>query len=154
LLTPERVPNRRGAVELGFETNPLDMERLKEETDLLIVFGTYFLDVNSRSELEAVFESVEQSILFTPNPHELNEMFDMVLPFSFIADSEGSLTNVDGLIQPFQKAMEPEGESRAVWRILRDLGQALNIRFPYYKALDSVEAVRTELGKEISFFRK
>ena len=154
LLTPERVPNRRGAVELGFETNPLDMERLKEETDLLIVFGTYLLEHSNRSELEAVLGSVEQSILFTPYPHELNELFDMVLPAALIPESEGSLTNVDGLVQPFEKVLEPPGESRAVWRILRDLGKSLNIHFAYYRGLDSVEAIRTEMGKEISFFRK
>lgn len=154
LLTSDRVPNRRGVTELGFEPAAPDMEALKEETDLLIVFGSYFLEISSQSELEAVFESIEQSILFTPYPHELNDLFDMVLPVAFIPESEGSLTNVDGLVQAFRKAMEPEGECRPVWRILRDLGKSMNIRFPYYKGLNSVDKVLAELGKEISFFRK
>jgi len=72
----------------------------------------------------------------------LRELADVILPLAPLAESEGSLVNFEGLVQPFSAAGKALGEARSGWRILRKLGGALGLA-----GLDQVdlEGVRADL---------
>jgi NADH-quinone oxidoreductase subunit G len=154
LLTAERSPNRRGALELGWEPRPIDMDVLSQRTDLLLVFGPYFEAGFSLSDIAGCLENIENTVLCTPCQGELNSLVDLVLPTVYIAEKSGSVTNVDGIVQHFPAALPVLGQARAEWSLLKDLGKELALNFKYYSLLDTPENVYREMISEIPFFEK
>jgi NADH-quinone oxidoreductase subunit G len=154
LLTSERSPNHRGAVEIGWDIKPVDMEALRQETDLLLIFGPYFESIHSMEEISTCLEGIETKVLLSPTSGALDEMMDMVLPTAYWAEKAGSSTNIDGIVQSFQPALEPPGDSRAEWVLLSDLGKELDLHFRYYQPFSSPEKIFQAMTGEIPFFEK
>jgi NADH-quinone oxidoreductase subunit G len=77
------------------------------------------------------------------------EYADVMLPVSPYTETSGTFINVEGRVQSFNGVVKPRGETRPAWKILRVLGNVLNIDgFSY----ESSEAVRDEvLGKGSEF---
>ncbi len=50
-----------------------------------------------------------------------------ILPLAPLAESEGSLVNLDGTHLPFKAAGKASGEARPGWKILRKLGSEMNL---------------------------
>jgi NADH dehydrogenase/NADH:ubiquinone oxidoreductase subunit G len=154
LMTAERTPNKRGARELGFDLVPFELDAINKKTDMIIVFGLFMALQYKNTELYDAFGLIKHKILFTPNTGDFTDLFDLVLPVSLIPEKAGSLTNIDGIIQEFTPVLEPAGDSRAEWDILVEMAKIINIDFKYYKQFLSPDKIRTEMGKEIPFFRK
>ncbi len=55
-------------------------------------------------------------------------MADVILPSCSFAEKDGTFTNSDRRVQRIHKAIEPVGESRTDWEILRDLALRLEKR--------------------------
>jgi NADH-quinone oxidoreductase subunit G len=74
---------------------------------------------------------------------------DVMLPIAPFTETSGSFVNTEGRIQSFNGVVKPRGEARPAWKILRVLGNVLNLEgFSY----ESSEAVRDEvLGKGAEF---
>ncbi len=153
LLTAERSPNQKGAQELDIEFKPLDLEALVDSTDFLIVFGPFLQEHFSMAEIKEVLDQIETKLLFTPHASELNSLFDIVLPTAYIAEKQGSLTNLEGKIQHFRAVLDPIGDTQPEWKMLVNLGKELRINFTYYRQFNSVEAVFQEMANEFRFFR-
>ncbi|MGB2765337.1 MAG: 2Fe-2S iron-sulfur cluster-binding protein [Candidatus Aminicenantaceae bacterium] len=152
LLTSERCPNKRGAQEIGYDLKPLDSENLMNKTDLLLIFGMPVYEPNNLAEIKALFENVKTKIYFSSHSDELCSLADIVLPTALIPEKEGSLTNVDGIVQKFLQVLEAPGECRPEWKVFVDLGRELGININYYKQFNTPEVVLKEMRKEISFF--
>jgi NADH-quinone oxidoreductase subunit G len=77
------------------------------------------------------------------------EYADVILPIAPFTETSGSFVNIEGRIQSFNGVVKPSGEARPAWKILRVLGNVLNLDgFSY----ESSEAVRDEvLGKGAEF---
>jgi len=153
LLTSERTPNRRGAKEIGFEIRPLDWSMLSENTDVLLVFGSFLEDQTNSGEIKTHLDKIKNTILLTPQSSDLDTLMDVVLPTSVIPEKSGSLTNVDGIVQEFSPVLEGIGESQPEWKILIDLANLANADFSV-KSFISPAAILEEMGKEIAFFKK
>jgi NADH-quinone oxidoreductase subunit G len=154
LLTAERTPNRRGAQEIGFNLQPKNWEVFFEKLELLLVFCSPLLSESDVAPLRAALSEKKMKILFASNEHEIQPLFDVVLPMSLIAEKGGSLTNVDGLVQTFSPALESPGICQAEWKVLVDLAKELKINYNFYSQFSSPEVIREEMKKEISFFGK
>jgi NADH-quinone oxidoreductase subunit G len=74
---------------------------------------------------------------------------DVMLPISPYTETSGTFVNTEGRIQSFNGVVKPRGEARPAWKLLRVLGNVLNLDgFGY----NSSEAVRDEaLGKGTEF---
>jgi NADH-quinone oxidoreductase subunit G len=153
LLTSERTPNRRGALEIGFDIRPLDWDKLSENTDLLLVFGSFLTDQTNSGEIKNHLDRIKNTILLTPHSSDLDSLADVVLPTSVIPEKSGSLTNVDGIVQEFSPVLECIGESRPEWEILIDLAKLSNADISI-KTFSSPAVILEEMGKEIAFFKK
>jgi len=57
----------------------------------------------------------------------LRERADVVLPVGVFAETPGTYVNVEGRWQSWRAAAKPAGDSRPGWKVLRVLGNALNL---------------------------
>ena len=67
---------------------------------------------------------------------------DVILPGSAYTEKSGTYTNLEGRVQRGYAAVDPPGDARADWAILRALSDALGQALPY----DSLDAVRAALA--------
>ncbi|HEX6734617.1 MAG TPA: NADH-quinone oxidoreductase subunit NuoG [Azonexus sp.] len=74
---------------------------------------------------------------------------DVMLPIAPYTETAGTFVNIEGRIQSFNGVVKARGDARPAWKLLRVLGNVLNLDgFAY----DSSEAVRDEvLGKGNEF---
>ncbi|MBK1709697.1 NADH-quinone oxidoreductase subunit NuoG [Marichromatium gracile] len=69
---------------------------------------------------------------------------DVLLPIGAFAETSGTFVNASGVWQSFQGAVAPPGEARPGWKVLRVLGNLLDLRgFDYVSAA----GVREELAE-------
>lgn len=59
---------------------------------------------------------------------DLETVADVILPLAAAAESAGTLFNIEGRQQGFSGAAPPAGESRPGWKILRVLGNLMNLQ--------------------------
>ncbi len=123
LLTAERTPNRRGALDLGFELRPPELDEISKGADLLLIFGTALLDHFPEGRVRDVLSLVQAKFLFASRAGALDRAVDVTLPTALMAESSGSVTNVAGRVQAFRPVWEPPGDARSVERILADLAR-------------------------------
>jgi NADH-quinone oxidoreductase subunit G len=128
LLTAERVPNRRGAEDLGFSPGLPDLDALSAATDLLFVFGHGLLEHFEPERLRAALMRIKTKILVDSHRSDLDGMVDVILPAAVTAEKAGSFTNRSGLTQSFGAVLDPPGECLPEGEILGRLASALGVR--------------------------
>jgi NADH-quinone oxidoreductase subunit G len=75
-------------------------------------------------------------------PESVRRMASVILPIGTFAETSGTFVNLEGRWQGFSAAARLVGEARPGWKVLRVLGNLLNVAgFDY----ESSEAVRDEL---------
>ena len=77
------------------------------------------------------------------------EFADVMLPISPYTETSGTFINTEGRVQSFNGVTKPRGDARPAWKLLRVLGNVLNLDgFAY----SSSEEIRDEvLGKGVEF---
>jgi NADH-quinone oxidoreductase subunit G len=78
---------------------------------------------------------------------DLLEAADVLLPMAAVPETVGSYLNLDGTRQAFKAAIKPPGQAREGWKILRRLGEMLELEGFDFETLeavvDSLQASRT-----------
>jgi NADH-quinone oxidoreductase subunit G len=87
-------------------------------------------------------------ICFTPFVTDwLLECADVLLPIGTFAETAGTFVNVEGCWQSFAAAASLVGDARAGWRVLRVLGNELDLPdCEYQSAAEISEALANEIG--------
>ncbi len=83
-----------------------------------------------RQALAEVDFLVVQDIFLT----ETAKVADVVLPAACFAEKDGTFTSTERRVQRVRKAVEPPGEARADWEILRDLSARMGYHMDYQSA--------------------
>ena len=152
LQTAERTPNRRGAEAIGpFPAVPA-LEDLAGGVELLLLFGHFLAARASAGELKACLDRIEAKYLWASHRSPLDELVDVVIPTPVIAEKGGTLTNVEGRVQPLSPALDFCAEGGPEWRWLLDLAAALDIDRVFFEALGSPADILDALKKEKPFF--
>ncbi len=86
-------------------------------------------------------KQAEFVVALSPYKHGALDYADVLLPISPFTETSGTFINIEGRIQSFNGAVKPLGETRPAWKVLRVLGNLLNL--PGF-GQDSSEAVRDE----------
>ncbi len=98
----------------------------------------------------AAMKAAETVIALTSFASEgLLDYADVLLPIAPFTETAGSFVNMEGTLQTFNGVVRPLGETRPAWKVLRVLGNMLDVAgFDY----TSVEEVRAEwlAGNELS----
>lgn len=80
-------------------------------------------------------------VAMSPFKGQLENHADVLLPIATFAETSGTYINTQGDVQSFAAATVPAGEARPAWKVLRVLGNLLDL--PGFDQ-DSSEAVRDE----------
>ena len=80
----------------------------------------------------------------------LFETANVLLPIAQFAETDGTYINNAGVWQSFDAAVQPPGDARAAWRILRVLGNQIGLTgFDYQSCEDVRNALRAEVADEL-----
>lgn len=75
----------------------------------------------------------------------LDEYADVLLPIAPYAETSGTYINLDGTWQSFTGAIQPHGEARPAWKVLRVLANHLNCcGFEYASSQDVLQEIRQQ----------
>ncbi len=87
-------------------------------------------------------------VAFTPFvSDELLDVADVLLPTAAFGETAGTFVNVEGRWQSFDAAADPVGGARPAWRVLRVLGNELEMPNCEYRTPSDVTAeLERELG--------
>ena len=78
----------------------------------------------------------------------LNDCADVVLPMGTFAETSGTFVNANGRPQSFGGIAQPVGESRPGWKILRVLGNLLDLPDCAYESTDEIVREIVTAGKQ------
>ena len=95
---------------------------------------------NSQQALSAM-RAADLVVALSAYKHHALEYANVLLPIAPFTETSGTFVSTEGRVQSFNGAVKPLGEARPAWKVLRVLGNLLNVAgFGY----DSSEAVRDE----------
>ncbi len=118
-------------------------EMLSEKTKLLLLMGVEprYEQINAELARKICKEST-LIIMSTHLSRHAVEHANIVLPSAAFAETAGTFVNATGAWQIFNGTTKPPGEGRPAWKILRVIGNHLNLEgFDY----ESVAGIRDEL---------
>jgi NADH-quinone oxidoreductase subunit G len=100
------------------------------------------LDMHDAQQAMAAMHAADMVVAMSAYKHHATEYADVLLPIAPFTETSGTFVNTEGRVQSFRGAVKPLGETRPAWKVLRVLGNLLNVAgFDY----DSSEAVRDEV---------
>jgi NADH-quinone oxidoreductase subunit G len=97
---------------------------------------------DSAAALRAMHEA-DFVVALSPFQHRALEYADVMLPMAPFTETAGTFVNTEGRAQVFAGVVQPLGETRPAWKVLRVLGNLLDL--PGFDQ-DSSEAVRAGIG--------
>ena len=138
---PHRAPGGK-VIQSGMNVSQMIENPIK--TYLLWDFEVEF-DTGNPAQATAAFASAEKVIAVCSFATDsLRELADIIMPLAPLAESEGSLVNLDGSAMEYGAAGKTAGEARPGWKILRRLGNELGL-----EGFDQVSLgqLQTEMGE-------
>ncbi len=107
---------------------------------------------NAPSALEAMQEA-DFVVVFTPYVSEsMRSYADVVLPIATFAEMRGTYVNAEGRWQTADKAINPPGQARPAWRILRVLADHLGLEgFTHESSQQVLEEIKVQTGETTGF---
>jgi len=96
------------------------------------------LDMANSGAALAAMEKAEMVVAFSAFRHKAYEYADVMLPISPFTETSGTFVNTEARVQSFKGAVAPRGETRPGWKVLRVLGNLLDVGGFDYEDSDSV----------------
>jgi NADH-quinone oxidoreductase subunit G len=141
---PHRLPGGIALTQSGKNAQQM----LTKPSKAYILFGLE-PEVDSAFGLHALNTIKEADFVLTISPYvseNLLNISDVILPCVPFSETDGTYVNLDGVWQSNVAAVQPFGEARPGWKILRVLGNKAGIcDFEYQKINDITEEIKAEL---------
>jgi NADH-quinone oxidoreductase subunit G len=99
------------------------------------------LDMHDPHQAMAAINSADMVVALSSFKHHATDYADVLLPITPFTETSGTFVNTEGRVQSFRGAVKPLGEARPAWKVLRVLGNLLNV--PGFD-FDNSEAVLDE----------
>jgi NADH-quinone oxidoreductase subunit G len=100
------------------------------------------LDMHNPQQALAAMGAADMVVALSAYKHHATEYADVLLPITPFTETSGTFISSEGRVQSFKGTVQPLGEARPAWKVLRVLGNMLDIpRFDY----NNSEAVRDEV---------
>jgi NADH-quinone oxidoreductase subunit G len=142
--TPHRGPGAQGVARAGFDARAM----LETPRNAYILFGIEpSKDVADGAHALAALRGAAV-VAFTPFvSDELLDVADVLLPTGTFVETAGTYVNVEGRWQSFDAVADAVGEARPGWRVLRVLGNELELpNCEYLRPSDVTAELERELG--------
>jgi NADH-quinone oxidoreductase subunit G len=86
------------------------------------------LEFDTAAGAAAVAALDKADMVVTLSPFKANMAFsDVLLPIAPFTETSGSFVNAEGRLQSFHAVVKPRGETRPAWKVLRVLGNLLDV---------------------------
>jgi NADH-quinone oxidoreductase subunit G len=140
------VPHREAGGKSAGKTGLSALEMFQRTLKAYVLFGGVEPWVDSvHAESSRTLAKAEFVVAITPFANDqLREIAHVLLPVGTFAETSGTYVNLEGTWQSQNGAAQPVGEARPGWKVLRVLGNLLNLSGFEYQ---SSEDVREELRK-------
>jgi NADH-quinone oxidoreductase subunit G len=100
------------------------------------------LDMHDPQQAMAAINAADMVVSLSSFKHHANDYADVLLPIAPYTETSGTYVSTEGRVQSFRGAVKPLGDARPAWKVLRVLGNLLNVTgFDF----DTSESVRDEL---------
>jgi NADH-quinone oxidoreductase subunit G len=107
----------------------------------LVLHAEPELDSHNPQVARAALEQAEMVVMLSPYQQGF-EYADVLLPVAPWSETSGTYVNCEGRAQSFNGSVKPHGDTRPAWKVLRVLGNLLDLQgFDY----ETPEAVRAEV---------
>ncbi len=142
-MLPHRGPAAKAASKTGRDAGAMFDEGLKGYV-LFNLEPEY--DTANPAAAVAALTGAEFVAMLTPYATDAMKAYaDVLLPVTPFSETSGTFVNAEGLWQSFSGAVQPLGDARPGWKVLRVLGNLFDVQgFDYLSA----EEVRDELRKQ------
>ena len=133
-----------GAQPLGKGFNAAEMLAGKVKAALLLNTEP---TLDSVAGVRATLDLSAVDMVVTLSPFKTNlEFSDVLLPIAPFTETAGTFVNAEGRVQSFHAVVKPLGETRPAWKVLRVLGNLLEI--PDMEWETAQDVFSTVLGQE------
>lgn len=92
-----------------------------------------------QAALKAMY-AADLVIALSAYKHFARDYADVLLPIAPFTETSGTFVNTEGRVQSFKGAVKPLGEARPAWKVLRVLGNLLNVAGFDYETSEQVRA--------------
>ena len=144
------LPHRHTGGETRDEDGLHAGEMLDADLDAVLLFGLE-PDLDLTATEDAVKKLTKQSFVVAFSPYTsdaLDDAADLQLPIGTFAETAGTFVNCEGRWQSFAGVAKPVGQARPGWKVLRVLGNLLEIEgFEYLSATDVCDELKELLGE-------
>jgi len=136
------LPNRGPAAVKASASGKNAATMLQEPLSAYLIYNVEpELDCWDSVLAETAMQSAQSVVAFTSFASEKMKSYaDVMLPLAQFAENEGSYINVEGVKQSFSAAVDPVGEARPGWKVLRVLANKFELDGYQYKTLNDVVA--------------
>jgi NADH-quinone oxidoreductase subunit G len=143
--TPHRGPGGNAVARAGFDARGM----LETPRNAYILYGIDpTLDLAEGAAALRPLRAAAVVAFTSFVSDELLDVADVLLPIGTFAETAGTFVNAEGRWQSFDSAADPVGDARPGWRVLRVLGNELELPHCEYRTPSDVTAdVERELGE-------
>jgi NADH-quinone oxidoreductase subunit G len=143
---PHRLAGGATAAKTGLDTKQAFAQALKSYVLLNIEPE---LDSANPSQAQQALQQADFVVVLTPYvTPAMREYADVILPIAPFSETGGSYVNVAGEWQTFTGCVPPAGQSRPAWKVLRVLGNLLEVNgFDYVSVQQVLEDVRQQVTR-------
>jgi NADH-quinone oxidoreductase subunit G len=104
------------------------------------------LDTANPQQAVAAMKAADLVVALSAYKHNASDYADVLLPISPFTETSGTYVSTEGRVQSFKGAVKPLGDARPAWKVLRVLGNLLEVAgFDH----DTSEAVRDEALNDV-----
>jgi NADH-quinone oxidoreductase subunit G len=143
------VPHREAGGKPAANTGLNAREMLTKALGAYVLFGGIepWIDALD-SEVTRTLSQAQFVVAITPFESDtLKSVAHVMLPIGTFAETSGTYVNLEGKWQSYAGAIAPLGEARPGWKVLRVLGNMLNLSgFEYLSSEDVREELRRACG--------
>ena len=144
------LPHRRAGGKTRDEDGLHAGEMLDADLHAVLLFGLE-PDLDLSATEDTVKKLAKQSFVVAFSPYTsdaLDDAADLHLPIGTFAETAGTFVNCEGRWQSFAGVAKPVGQARPGWKVLRVLGNLLEIEgFEYLSAADVCDELKELLGE-------
>jgi NADH-quinone oxidoreductase subunit G len=143
--TPHRGPGGKAVARAGFDARGM----LETPRNAYILYGIDpTLDLAEGAAALRALRAAAVVAFTSFVSDELLDVADVLLPIGTFAETAGTFVNAEGRRQSFDAAADPVGDARPGWRVLRVLGNEIELPNCEYRTPSDVTAdVERELGE-------
>ena len=99
------------------------------------------LDMHNPQLAMAAMKQADMVVAMSAFKHHAIDYADVLLPISPFTETSGTFVNTEGAVQSFKGAVKPLGDARPAWKVLRVLGNLLDVTGFNF---ETSEAIRDE----------